>query len=76
MKVDGTGYAGITNFVPSEFSAVKMFAGDPWYMHAKGNIRNLEVQTETVDLQSKLSFVFSKFSILYFRKFPKDTYCI
>jgi len=51
LKVDGTGYAGITNFVPSEFSAVKMFAGDPWYMHAKGNIRNLEVQTETVDLQ-------------------------
>ena len=59
MKVDGTGYAGITNFLPSEFSAVKMFAGDPWYMHAKGHIRNLEVETETIDLKSKVSFVFT-----------------
>jgi len=58
LKVDGTGYAGITNFLPSEFSAVKMFAGDPWYMHAKGHIRNLEVETETIDLKNKIPVAF------------------
>lgn len=58
LKVDGTGYAGVTNFAPTEFSAVEMFAGSPWYMLAKGRIRNLEVMTETVDLKNSIPVVF------------------
>ena len=46
MKVNNKSELKMENTVPSMFSNVKVYAGDPWYPAQDGKIRNLVIVTE------------------------------
>ena len=45
MKVNGKSEIRMPNTVPSMFTDVKVYAGDPWYPAQDGKIRNLILKT-------------------------------
>ena len=45
IKINGESMFKLENKLANQFDAVKVYAGDPWYLVLDGKIRNFKVKT-------------------------------